>query len=44
VISTREYGSEESYAGLVNRASGRDDEDGSETPEERLEREIKELF
>jgi len=44
VISTREYGSEESYARLVNRASGRDDEDGTETPEERLEREIKELF
>ena len=44
VISTREYGSEASYALLVNRASGRDDEDGSETPEERLEREIKELF
>ena len=44
VVSTREYGSEESYARLVNRASGRDDEDGSETPEGRLEREIKELF
>ena len=44
VVSTREYGSEASYALLVNRASGRDDEDGSETPEERLEREIKELF
>ena len=44
VISTREYGSEASYALLVNRASGKDDEDGSETPEERLEREIKELF
>ena len=44
VISTREYGSEESYAGLVDRAAGRDSGDGSESPEERLEREIKELF
>ena len=44
VISTREYGSEESYARLINRASGREDEDGAESPEERLEREIKELF
>ena len=44
VISTREYGSEASYALLVNRASGKDDDDGSESPEERLEREIKELF
>ena len=44
VVSTREYGSEASYALLVNRASGRDDVDGAETPEERLEREIKELF
>ena len=44
VISTREYGSEASYALLVNRASGRDDGDGTETAKERLEREIKELF
>ena len=44
VVSTREYGSEESYSRLVNQVSGRDTEDGTETPEERLEREIKELF
>ena len=44
VVSTREYGSEESYARLINRASGREPEDDTETPEERLEREIKELF
>ena len=44
VVSTREYGSEASYARLVNQASGRDADDGTETPEERLEREIKELF
>jgi len=44
VISTRDYGSEASYALLVNRASGRDAEDGTETPEERLKREIAELF
>ena len=44
VIHTREYGSLESYAQLVKRAPGRQPHQGTETPEERLEREIAELF
>jgi len=44
VIHTREYGSSESYAQLVQRAPGRGSRHGTETPEERLEREIAELF
>ena len=44
VIHTREYGSPESYAQLVKRAPGRQPHQGTETPEERLEREIAELF
>mgnify|MGYP004098330773 CR=1 FL=1 len=44
VIHTREYGSSESYAQLVNRAPGRRSQQGMETTEERPEREIAELF
>ncbi len=47
VICTREYGSSESYAQLVQKAPGapgRPSRQGTETSEERLEREISELF
>ena len=47
VIRTREYGSSESYAQLVRRmpgVPGRRHQQGTETPEDRLEREIVELF
>jgi hypothetical protein len=49
VVRTREYGSAESYAQLGRRwppgpARDRDSRQGMETPEQRLEREIAELF
>ena len=44
VVRTRDYGSQESYAQLTDRALGRDHQDSEKTSEERLEREIKELF
>ena len=46
VIRTREYGSSDSYAQLSRRPSRRSDAEtgGAETPEQRLEREISELF
>ncbi len=43
VVRTREYGSPESYAQL-SRGPGREARETSESPEERLEREIAELF
>ncbi len=43
VVRTRDYGSAESYAQL-SRGPGRDTAQAGETPEERLERDIAELF
>ena len=44
VVRTREYGSAESYAQLGRRWPARPSRQGTETPEQRLEREIAELF